>query len=128
MFSNLIQFPIESSQLLWEAKEVLRDVLDQPHLFLRVRLTGTHFPQRALEPYIRIGEVRSRFVLISEDGLSASGYFDQNVQRGAVEFGYGDEPVLLRAARRFEAGPILRLDRAQLPRDVKNLDRFPIPQ
>jgi len=128
MFSNLIQFPIESSQLQWEAREALRDIHNQPHLFLRVRLSGTHFPQRAPEPYIRIGEIRSRFALISEDGLSVSGYFDRDVQGGTVEFGYGEEPALLRAANRFEAGSLIRLDRNRLPREVKNLDRFPVPR
>lgn len=124
MFLDLIDFPIESERLHWEARQVLRDLHQEPHLLIRVKLTGTFFPQRAEEPFVRVGEVRSRFVEIAEDGQSISAYFDEPVPpRGFVEFGYGDE-VLLRVPRRFSLDAVRMLDPKRLPANTRFLDRF----
>jgi hypothetical protein len=94
------------------------------HFLFRLTLTGTHFPERGAEPFVRIGELRSRFVEIAPDGLSANAYFDTPPgTEGVVEFGY-DQTVLLRCARRFDIRAVGRLRKALLPAHVRNLDRF----
>lgn len=119
MFTDLIQFPIQSERLQWEARQVMRDLDYIPHLLLRLKLTGTHFPQRALEPFVKVGEVRSRFVTISDDGLNANAYFDQSLTQGCkVEFGYGQD-ILLRFPRSFNWEVVRLLDPNRLPIDTK---------
>jgi hypothetical protein len=120
MFSDLIEYPIESPKLRWEAKRVVRDLYEQPHVLLRLKLEGTHFPQRALEPWVRIGNVRSRFVEIAPDGLTALAYFDRLPRSGTVELGYGPD-VYLRFPQRFLAEPVRPLDLKRLPPNVKLL-------
>lgn len=124
MFRNLIEFPIESERLNWEARQVVRDLYNEPHLFLRLKLTGTHFPQRAIEPFVLVGEVLSQFVLISEDGLSAHAYFDRwPPERGVVEFGYGKK-VFLRFPHRFSSESAEFLDLNLIPEGTKNIENF----
>jgi hypothetical protein len=119
MFIDLIEFPIVSGRLQWDAREVVQDLFGRPHLLLRIRLVGTHFPHRALEPFLRVGGVVSRFAQISDDGLSVSGYFDRPVENGRpVEFGYGAQ-VLLRTGRPFSQERAPRLDRGRLPTGVR---------
>ncbi len=91
---------------------------------MRIRLTGTHFPQRALEPFVVVGKVRSRFVEIADDGLSANAYFDRPPpQRGRIEFGYGED-ILLRFPRAFDKGVAKLLDAERLPKKTRFVDRF----
>jgi hypothetical protein len=124
LFNDLIDWPIVSDRLQWEGKQVLRDLAGEPHIFFRLKLSGTFFPERSSEPFVQIGKLRSRFVRIAPDGLSANAYFDQSPPSGGVvEFGYGSQ-VYLRCSRRFESGNIARLNRALLPANVRNLDRF----
>ena len=124
MFSDLIDWPITSDRLQWEGRQVLRDWAGEPHLFFRLTLSGTFFPERSLEPFAQIGTLRSRFVLIAADGLSASAYFDEPPpSEGVVEFGYGSQ-VCLRCGRNFDGGTMVRLNRQLLPPNVRNLDRF----
>jgi hypothetical protein len=120
MFTDLIEYPIESSRLRWEARQVVRDLHQVPHLLLRLKLAGTYFPQRALEPWVRIGRLRSRFVQIAPDGLSASAYFDRLPRGGTVELGYGPD-VLLRFPERFGAEPLRALEVKRLPPNVRLL-------
>lgn len=125
MFNNLIQFPIESDLLQWSAKQVIRDHKGSPMLFYRIKMTGTHFDQRALEPYIKVGKVKSTFALISEDGLEVRGYFEESIKNIAevpIEFGYGQEEPLLRVKRRFIKGDVQRLDLKRLSVKPVNLD------
>jgi hypothetical protein len=113
-----------SDQLQWEGKQVLRDLAGHPHIFFRLRLSGTFFAERSSEPFIQIGRLRSRFVRIAADGLTADAYFDQPPPAaGIVEFGY-DNMVYLRCARQFDAGLTAKLDRLLLPANVKNLELF----
>jgi hypothetical protein len=124
MFKDLIDFPIESERLRWEACLVVRDLNQEPHLLMRIMLTGTHFPERALEPFVIVGKVRSLFVSIADDGLSARAYFDEPVQDGSrIEFGYGTE-VLLRFPRAFERKGIKLLDPKRLPSNTRFIERF----
>ncbi len=124
MFADLIDFPIESERLRWEARQVLRDLHQEPHLLMRLKLTGTYFPQRALEPFVIVGKVRSRFVEITDDGLSANAYFDEPLPEGEKpEFGYGEE-VLLRFPRAFDNDAFQPLDPERLPRNTRFTARF----
>jgi hypothetical protein len=124
MFMDLIDFPIESKRLHWEARQVVRDLYEKPHLLLRLKLTGTHFPQRALEPFVVVGKMRSRFVEIAEDGLSANAYFDEPLPVGGrVEFGYERE-VLLRFPAVFDSETVELLDPKRLPERTRLVERF----
>jgi hypothetical protein len=124
MFEDLIEWPIVSERLQWEGKQVLRDVGGEPFVLFRLKMTGTFFPERAAEPFVRIGRLRSRFVRIATDGQSANAYFDEPPpEDGLVEFGYGQE-VYLRCRRPFSVGSTGRLKRSLLPANLRNLERF----
>jgi hypothetical protein len=121
---DLIDYPIESERLQWEAHQVLRDLNREPHLLMRLKLTGTHFPQRALEPFVVVGKVRSQFVEIAEDSLSAYAYFDEPLPEGGrPEFGYGDQ-VYLRFPGAFDSDAFRPLDPERLPRNTRFIERF----
>ena len=124
MFEELIDWPITTDRLRWQGRYVLKDIDREVHVFFRLTITGTHFVERGAEAFVRIGRVRSRFVSIASDGLTATAYFDQPpADEGIVEFGYA-HTVLLRCARRFDSREVWLLRRALLPGNVRNLDRF----
>jgi hypothetical protein len=109
----------EKPRLRWSAGEVLRDLHEVPHLLARLTLTGPFFPPRSAEPCATVGTVRSRFVLLLEDGMRADAYFDRRLPDGEpVAFGYGR-----RIAFRFPGGlkrsAIRRLDRTRLPQGIR---------
>jgi hypothetical protein len=107
--------------LRWECRQVVMDLYQRPHLLTMVELTGAHFPHMALEPFVTVGKVRSRFVRIAEDSRTARAYFDRPLaSEGEIEFGYGYE-VLLRLPRRFTRDAVQRLDPAQLPEGIVRL-------
>ena len=124
MFENLIAYPIESPQLKWESKMVVRDEDRQARLFVRVRLTGTSFPIFNSIPFVRIGKVKARFVKIADDQLTVDAYFDSVVPTDAsIEFGYDDQP-LLRFPNAFHAGRVNRLDNTRLPANLRYQDQL----
>lgn len=124
MFANLIKFPIESDNLNWEARQMVRDLHGEPNLLMRLKLTGTQFSPRAEEAFVTVGEIRSLFVIFAEDELSASAYFDRPLlEGGTIEFGYGYE-ALLRFPGEFSAGAFERLDVKRLPKNTRLVDRF----
>lgn len=124
MFENLIVYPIESPQLRWESKMVVRDQDREARLYLRVKLTGTVFPIFNSIPFVQIGGVRARFVHIADDGLSVNAYFDRALSDDRVlEFGYDDD-VLLRFPEPYSARQVVRLDQSQLPEHMQYQDRF----
>ena len=120
---ELIRLPDPQENVHIEVREVVRDVFEKPHLFIRVRLTGWYFPHRALEPFMVIGNVVSRMVLIDRDGLVADAYFDRFLPAAeTISFGYGNiihwdfkVPIQPKA--------ITRLDRSQLPEGTIDLFR-----
>jgi len=119
MFDDLIKFPIEHERLRWQAKEVVKDLDLKPHLFVRLTLTGARFPVMAQLPVVRVGNVRSHHVIISEDQLTAHAYFRQELPaRGTIAFGFGDA-VLLRFRPSFAARQLRRLDRKRLPKGIE---------
>lgn len=125
MFTDLIDYPIETDRIDYEVRQVLRDIDETPHLLIRVKLTGTEFPHRALEPYVRVGDVESRFVRVSGDGTVARAYFDRPLAEGdTVEIGYGPEPPLVRLRHGIELKDLTPLDPDRLPDDTRFVDRF----
>ena len=124
MFMDLIEFPIVSERLKWEARMVVRDLDHEPHLLIRIKISGTHFQLRALAPFVSVGKVRSRFVTIADDGLSACAYFDQPLPaRATIEFGYGGD-TFLRFHKLFDSGAFALLDQKRIPKNTKFTERF----
>lgn len=125
MFTDLIDYPIETDRIDYDVRHVLRDVDDVPTLFTRVTLSGTEFVQRALEPYVRVGDVESAFVEITEDGTTAKAYFDRPLGEGeTVEFGYGAEDPLVRLRHGIRLKDLAALDPRRLPDRTRFVDRF----
>lgn len=120
---QIVRLPDPRHDVRAELREVVREVDEQPHVFIRVRLSGWHFPERAPEPFVLIGNVVSRFVVIGPGGETADAYFDVLPPTARVmSFGYGrtvswDFPVGVSARR------LARLDRARLPAGVVELKR-----
>jgi hypothetical protein len=115
-FEEIIRVPEPKRTVKAEIREVVRDVFQQPHVFIRVRLSGWHFPQRALEPFAVIGKVVSRFVLIGPDQETADAYFDVKLPAAKrISFGYGDI-VSWDFDIAVKPKQIERLDRARLPK------------
>ncbi|HYO14872.1 MAG TPA: hypothetical protein VE685_16890 [Thermoanaerobaculia bacterium] len=111
--------------LSWQAREVVREIDDRPHLVARVEISGTYFPHRAPEPFVRIVQddrevIESWFADVSDDNRALVGYFPVDVPlRGIAEFGYGDEVMgRVALAEGPQAHGVLRLERERLPEDV----------
>ena len=103
----------------WEAKEVVRDIDGKPHLLERITLTGPIFEHRALEPFVRVGEIQARIVDIDEDGRMVKAYFDQMLpDEQPIEFGYHGEGVLYRFPVSYQSQVGARLDIKRLAKDV----------
>ena len=118
---EIIRVPEPQMKVKAEIKEVVRDVAKKPHVFIRVRLSGWFFPERAPEPFLVIGKAVSKFVVIGPDGTAADAYFDVGLKAAKrVAFGYGrivswDFNVAVDPKR------IERLDRARLPKGTVDL-------
>ncbi|HEX7317491.1 MAG TPA: hypothetical protein VF297_26560 [Pyrinomonadaceae bacterium] len=124
MFTDLIEFPIESPKLKWEAKVVVREINEGPRLYVRLKLTGTRFPIFNTIPFVRIGRTVTHHVDIADDGLSANAYFAQAPpEGGVVEFGY-DVETMLRFPRRYSGDAVTRLDQQRLPKALQYQDRL----
>jgi hypothetical protein len=111
--------------LSWQAREVVKEIDDRPHLVARVEIAGTYFPHRAPEPFVRIvrGDqevIESWFADISDDNRKLIGYFPVDVPlRGIAEFGYGQEVMgRIELAEGPQAEGVQRLDRQRLPDDL----------
>lgn len=120
-FKQIIRLPDPRENVKVELREVVRDVENKPQVFIRIRLSGWHFPERAPEPFLLIGKSVSKFVIIGADGSTADAYFDVK-PRGAkrVSFGYG-ETVSWDFDVNVAFGRLARLDRAKLPKGVIEL-------
>ena len=124
MFTDLIQFPIESQKLRWESKVVVREINKGPQLYIRLRLSGTRFPLFNTIPFVRIGETVTHYIDIADDGLSANAYFEHVLpEEGVVEFGY-DVQTLLRFPQRYTGNVVTRLDQKRLPKSLQYQDRL----
>jgi hypothetical protein len=115
-FEEIIRVPEPKRNVRAEISEVVRDVAQQPHIFVRVRLRGWYFPERAPEPFLLIGKTVSKFVLIAQDRETADAYFDVNPPAAqSVSFGYG-KTISWDFEVSIDPKQILRLDRARLPK------------
>lgn len=124
MFQNLVTYPIESPQLKWDSKIIVRDHNRDARLYLRLRLTGTTFPIFNSIPFVQVGKVKARFVAFADDALSVKAYFDAALpNEGAVEFGYDDQ-VLLRFPDVYHSRHVARLDNTRLPPHLQYQDVF----
>ncbi|HEY2322766.1 MAG TPA: hypothetical protein VGJ82_07870 [Thermoanaerobaculia bacterium] len=102
-------------------REVIQEISGKPHLYIRLKLTGWHFPHRAREPFVVIGNVVSKRVIIDRDELVANAYFDKPIPAAErVSFGYGDT-IAWDFDVPVEPRRIIALDRAKLPRGVIDL-------
>jgi len=72
----------------------LLDVHGRSQLFVRAKLTGTRFGQRALIPQVWVGRTFAAYVDIADDGLSVRAYFGKPPRPGMLYFGYGGKPEL----------------------------------
>ena len=109
-------------QLPWQAKEVIRELDNRPHLLVRITIKGGYFVHRAAEPFIRIVNrgkvVESWFADISEDNSALSGYFPTDVPTGGIiEYGYGSQ-VQGRLEMKFTNKSVDRLDTKKLPKEI----------
>jgi hypothetical protein len=113
--NEIIRLPDPRKAVTVEAREVVRDFEKRLHVFVRVRLSGWHFPERAPEPFMVVGHAVSRFVRISRDGSFADGYFDVRLRSTkVVSFGYG-KVVSWDFDTPFKLSAIARLQRRRLP-------------
>lgn len=107
--------PPPARTLRWSGAEVVLDLWRRPHLLIRIRVTGVFFPHRDAEPFVEVGETRSRFVRIAQDSLTAEAYFDRPPDEGgAVRFGYGRRVHAI-SRRPYSSARVKRLDRDLLP-------------
>ncbi|MGQ0639859.1 MAG: hypothetical protein ACT4P6_03665 [Gemmatimonadaceae bacterium] len=119
---------IAPQEVVWRAQETVRELNRQPHLLLRIDITGLVFPHRDAPAFVRIALDRRRFVSswiteISADSRTLSGYFAvDDAERGTIEFGYGSR-VVGRVERPFDGRQVARLDRARLPKNIVIVSR-----
>lgn len=117
----LTPIPPDKDLVRHEAREVVVDLHDRPHLLTRLSLTGPYFPQRSEEAYVTVGKLRSKFVLISDDGQRADAYFERTLPpTGRIVFGYG-KSVDLVVPRPFQAERVMKLDLDRLRRAIPDL-------
>jgi hypothetical protein len=120
-FEQIIRIPEPVMKVKAEVREVVHDVNNKPHVFIRVRLSGWHFPQRAPEPFMVIGRVVSKFVLIGPGEAYADGYFDVRPPRARqVSFGYGNT-ISWDFAVAVDPPKVPALDKKRLPKGVIQL-------
>jgi hypothetical protein len=108
-------------------KEVVKVLNDQPHLLVRIEVSGENFPHRAPHPFIRIKVgaeeyFNDLFTEVSPDGQNLLGYLPVNIpKRGIIEFGYGAE-IWGNVPAEFHAESVTSLDRKRLPKDIVIVD------
>lgn len=79
-----------------DAREVLRDVKDRPHLLLRFDVRGGHFPHRAIEPFARVDRdgkpIEAHMVEVDDDERGMRAYFATDLPLlGNLTVGYGTD-------------------------------------
>jgi hypothetical protein len=89
-------YPDRRDSVTWGVAEVVRDLGSGEELAIRVEVSGVAFHHRALEPFVRIGKVRSRVALVDPDGLRVRAYIDRPIPSSdGVRSGYGEQGVLV---------------------------------
>jgi hypothetical protein len=114
---------VAPQEIRWSGQETVRELGGQPHLLLRLDVTGSLFPHRNAPAFLRIVRsaregIVSWIAEVSPDGRTLSGYFGvDDATKGMIEYGYG-QTILGRLERPFDATEVKRLDRARLPRET----------
>ncbi len=120
--SQIIRMPDPRENITIELREVVRDLDGRPHVLIRVRLSGWHFPERAPEPFLVIGKIVSRFVLIGPEGTIADAYFNVRLPAAkGVSFGYG-HVISWDFDVKVDPTKIIPLDRKRLPKRFVDLE------
>ena len=112
-------------ELEMHTREVVVEMKEYPQLMVEVKITGSYFPHRGAEPFVRIilsdddkKMLPSSWTDVADDNLALLGYFPVALpERGEVEFGYGDR-VMGRVPLPFELNKVKVLDRRKLPDDI----------
>src|ERR1041385_5345383 len=118
---DIVRLPEPQRNVRAEIQEIVRDLAQRPHIFVRIRLSGWHFPQRAPEPFLVVGNVVSKFVQIGPDQTTADAYFDVRLPPAkAVSFGYG-RIISWDFAIPVDPKLIVRLDRTRLAKGYVDL-------
>jgi hypothetical protein len=76
---------------------------------IRIVVYGEHFPIRALEPEILVGDQKAQRVTVSRDQISILGYLLNEPEEGAVirvRYGQSQEGVLKEAFTRKKLEPL----------------------
>ena len=119
--NDIVRVPDPRKSVKAALREVIHDVAGKPRRMVRVRLTGWHFPERAPEPFMVIGNAVSSFVRISPDGLTADAYFDKNPPAARqISFGYGNV-ISWDFPSRITPTRISRIDPSTLPANLVRL-------
>jgi hypothetical protein len=109
--------------LLWRVFEVVKEINDGPHLLACIEISGTYFPHRAVEPFVRIIVskelvVSCLFTDVSPDNRSLVSYFPIDLpSQGMIEFGYGNQ-VMDKIPAKFSTELVTRLDQKKLSEKV----------
>lgn len=116
-------FITQEPTFTWEAREVLRELADLPHLLTRIEVFGTYFPHLDRPVLMRIvtkgGDVVDAWMAdVGPNNESLRGYFHVDVPGGVLEFGYGND--LMGRIRLSTRGKpkVSKLTRRRLPSDV----------
>jgi hypothetical protein len=111
---DILRRPDPRRDVRVDLREVVLELHRKPHVLMRMRITGWHFPERAPEPFVLVGDVVSRLVRIAPDGLSADAYFDKHLPAAkGFSFGYG-RTIEWDFDVEVDARHVERLDRARL--------------
>jgi hypothetical protein len=115
---ELIRLPDQRKKVRAEVRQVVKEIHGSPHVLIRIRLSGWHFPHRSTEPFVVIGDVISKRVIISRDELTADAYFHKPVPASErLSFGYG-RIITWNFDVAIDPHQIAPLDPAKLPRGV----------
>ncbi|MFP5248077.1 MAG: hypothetical protein ACLGH0_15395 [Thermoanaerobaculia bacterium] len=116
--TEIIRRPDPRASVRINFREVVRDVGEKPHVFIRVTLTGWRFSTGAYDYALLIGNTVSRFTRVSADRVTLYAYFDRPIPRAeVVTLVYGKTAI---EDFRFDIEPqrIPRLERSRLPKGV----------
>ena len=124
---------IFQAEVSWQAKELVREVNDQPHVLVGVEIRGPYFPHRGVPAFVRVVEPGGRsmncwFTEVSEDNRVLKGYFPLDLPRkGTLEFGYARQ---VQGSVPFELDPrkVQSLDRSRLPKNAVMTQEKDIPE
>lgn len=114
--------------LTWDAREVVREIDDRPHLLVRITIRRAYFPHRAAVPFLRIRDARQQvadawFAEVDDDNTALAGYFPTDLpESGVIEFGYGDQTIG-RVPLEFRTDRVRRLDHERLPESIVPVTR-----